>query len=239
MTGSSQNRIVNSKSWQFSVGSHPTLLLNRWKDSYWLQFEGSFSPTPCPSQDPAAKLTPGTALMRKWPALRAVGGPPIPCTCGHQQSPPKAVTLWKAAETCLGISKAQQKPCGAPQGSWAPYGPGKAWQKPWDTLKGSRAPCRTKHNLAEAPGCSGGKQGPLWEWQESSDRVRWLWLGVGLGTWVRWLWLGVGICLELGLGVRFCYMVCGLEVGVRFRPWSLGLGVGVSFMVSIRVGDCG
>lgn len=43
--------------------------------------------------------------------------------------------------------------------------------------------------------------------------------------------------LELGLGVRFWYMVWGLELGVRFRPWSLGLGAGVNLV--FRVGDYG
>lgn len=220
VTGSSQNRIVNSKSWQFSVGSHTTLLLNHWKDSCWLQSEGSNSPTPCPSQDPAAKLTPAITVTRKWPGPRAVGGPPLPMHLWASAKPSRSCqTLWKAAETCLGISKALWCSTGKQGPIWA-------WQRPWDTLKGSRAPCRTKQNSAKAPGHSGGKQGPLWEWQKPSDRV-------------RWLWLGVGICLELGLGVRVCYMVWGLELGVRFRPWSLGLGDGVSFMVSIRVRDCG
>lgn len=159
MTGSSQNRIVNSKSWQFSVGSHPTLLLNRWKDSYWLQFEGSFSPTPCPSQDPAAKLTPGTALMRKWPALRAVGGPPIPM---HLWAPAKPTKSCHTLEGSRDLSGHQQSPTKALWCSTGKLGPIWAWQ-----------------SLAKALGHSERQQGPLQDKAQFSRSPRVLWREAG------------------------------------------------------------
>lgn len=144
VTGSSQNRIVNSKSWQFSVGSHPTLFLNHWKDSCWLQSEGSYS---CPSQSPAAKLTLGTALTRKWPGLRAVGGPLLPMHLWAPAKPSKSPvvlhskagphmgltkpgkspgTHWKAAGPLTGQSKTQQKPQGTVERRWALCGNNKS-----------------------------------------------------------------------------------------------------------------
>lgn len=89
--------------------------------------------------------------MRKWPGLGAVGGPSLPMYLWAPAQPSRSCqTLWKAAEICLGISKAQEKPYDDPQGSRAPYGPRKAWQKPRDTER-QQGSLQGKAKLSKSP----------------------------------------------------------------------------------------
>lgn len=107
---------------------------------------------------------------------------------------------------------APAKPSKSPVVLHSEAGPHKAWQKPWDTLEGSRAPYRAKQNSAKAPGHCREEAGPLVGTTKATDRVRWLGLGVGLGIRFRpW---------SLGLGA-------GVRLMVRVWGWGLWLGFGI------------
>lgn len=189
VTGSSQNRIVYSKSWQFSVGSHPTLFksLERFLlASVWrLLLPYTLALGRARLQNACGAL-PSQGSGQDFELLVAL---PFPCTFGRQESPAKAVRHSGRQQTPAWASaKPNKRPAVLHREAGLHMGlakPGKSL----GTLEGSKAPCRAKQNWAKAPGHYGEKQSPLWEKQKQSDRVRWLLLGVGLG-----------MGLELGLG---------------------------------------